>query len=268
MSDKNNNNSQVDSIISAISLINTALSIPVELPVSGGTIQFRQLTTAQEKRLVKDLLTNKTSTFLAAILPILQENCENKNVSLKDLTIVDLYAIILKIRIYSIGEEITLKIPYKKPKTGSFTTKVHLMSIYDQLIKNIKKMDSMDFNIELSPYKVYCSIPKIKEILESSSENIDTFYDTLFIETARMVTRIDIISNSGEVKPIDFQNFSIGDKIKILENIPNATLTKVYAESVKKIKGLKDLMLFDFVFEGEKYKQNIDLMSPDFFTVF
>lgn len=263
-------NSNIESIISAISLINTSMSIPVDLPIEKKRVHFRQLTTAQEKRLVKDLLSHNGdgSTLIASILPILKENCENHEIDIDKLTIVDMYAIVLKMRIFSIGNELNLRIQKKKPKTGSFTTKVSLNNIYDQLIDNIKGLKSIGFVVNMPPYEIRCELPTVKSLVDSVNEPIDTDYDALFVETARMVRSIDLIANDKESKTIDLSSMKHEDKIKIMESMPNAILTKVYAETVKLVKSIRDLLLFDFTYEGEHYRQTIDLTSPDFFTVF
>lgn len=264
------NNSNVESIIAAISLINTSMSIPVDLPIEKKKVHFRQLTTAQEKRLVKNLLSThgEGTTLIASILPILKENCEDHEIDIDNLTIIDMYAIILKTRIFSIGNELNLRIQKKKPKTGSFTTKVSLNNIYDQLIDNIKGLKSVGFVVNMQPYEIRCELPTVKSLVDSANEQIDTDYDALFVETSRVIKSISLLSNDGQSKTIDLSGMKHEDKIKIIESMPNAILTKVYAETVKLVKSIKDLMLFDFDFDGDHYRQMIDLTSPDFFTVF
>lgn len=261
-------NANLESIISAINLINTSMSIPIDLPIQKKRVNFRQITTGQEKRLIKDLVVNDKSTLISALLPILKENCEDPSIDVDKLTIVDLYAIVLKIRIYSVGNELTLRIQKKKPKTGSFTTKVSLNDLYEQLMDNIKDFNDLGFVVKMTPYEIRCELPTVKALVESSAEKIETSYDNLFLETARMITSMDIVSDTGEKQTIDLSDMDYESKVKIVSNMPNLVLTKVYQETVKLVKSIRDLLIFDFTFEGDTYRKTVDITSADFFTIF
>jgi len=257
----------LESILSAINLINTSMSIPIDLPIRKKRVNFRQLTTGQEKRLVKDLVVNDKSTLISVILPILKENCEDSTIDIDSLTIVDLYAIMIKTRIYSIGNELNLRIQKEKPKTGSFTTKIMLSDLYDQLMEKAGKMETLGFVVESPPYEIRCEIPTVKSLVESATDEIVTSYDALFTETARMITSIGIVSADGEKNAVDMTGMSYEDRVKIVSQMPNLILSKVYDETVKLVDDIRNLTIFDFKFEGSSYRKTIDILSPDFFII-
>ena len=260
--------SQIDSIVSAINLISTAISIPVELPVLGKTVHFKQMTTAQEKKLVKSVAMSESSEFLPMIIPILKANCEDPAVDFDKLSMFDVYAIVLATRIYSIGSELTLRITKKNDSDKTFTTKVNLGDVYTQLIDHIKNAKIENIVVESLPYRIYCSCPTAKDLCETPDSETETVYDNLFVSMIRMVRKVEIVSNSGEIKTIDASTLSIPDRIKMFEALPSAATIKIYKEIDKFLSSIEEIMLFDFTLEGETYKRPIDMLSSDFFTTF
>ncbi len=262
----NTTNEKLDSIISAISIVNSALSLPIYIPSLQKECIFKQITTSQEKRLVKNLLAGDEKTFLQVILPVIKETCEDKSLDIEDLTLLDLYSIVIKLRIYSIGPDLTLRVSNKKAGSKSINVKVDLNKIYNQYIEKIKNNGDYSFTVEDLPYRIHGTLPKIKDLLDKM--DTETFYDQIFDITVRMIDKIDLITNTGKETPIELSSLTLSEKMKVIENLPNATLTKVYEKSIENNKKIETLTLFDIENEGQKYKQTIDVLSVDFFTLF
>lgn len=264
------NQSQIDTIISAISLINTSLSIPVFLPISNKNIQIKQLTTAQEKRLVKNITVNDQNTVIPSIFPILQDCVETKDIDLMSLPIPDVYAILIKLRIFSIGQKLSLLVPSKNKgkKQDRITININLNDIYNQFIEKFKKFKKEEITIQDDPYIFVLSLPTMKDFMNTSERSDDTtFMDTISEELYRMIKTISIVSGE-EKQTINMSNFTIEEKNKILDNIPNRSLIKIINESNDFIKTITDLLLFDVEVDGEHYSHRLNVISPDFFTRF
>lgn len=245
----NQNSNLTDQFVFAINLINSAFTYDVYVPSLDKNVPFRQLTTGQEKTIVKSSLNDKDQNMFKVLVPILQTNCMDQTIKIEDLTLVDLYAIILKTRIYSIGEsiQISLTVPIdsaiseeeknkdapeaeiivnntKKNKEEKFLITLHLNDIYNTLLKKSKDLKPEIIKSKTSPLHMTVGIPTVKVASEIT--------DQILLKTQRLqndgLTGTDIdnaISNEYlDIEPIKYI------KNIFIENTSDAKAEKKFIE--------------------------------------
>ena len=73
-------NEDITKILNAIDTINTALTFDVDIPSIKKTARFKQMTTGQQKRFAKQLLTETGFNIVPSVLEIIKQNCTDQTI--------------------------------------------------------------------------------------------------------------------------------------------------------------------------------------------
>lgn len=292
-------NTNFSDILSALNTINTALAFSVYLPIAKKTIKFKQLTTGQEKRIAKQLLVGDNDTIYTVMPEILQENCLDEDFIVRDASIIDFFCIILQTRIYSIGNQITIRtlrqssidkstendikdivkrIPSaevdekvdqtKKPakKDETIDIKLEVTKIYDAIVDATKDYSDIRVSLEDCPYQIVCGIPSVKTIQNSLDEAND---EDIITRLAKFIKEIYLVNvTTGEEKMINLVDFSADQVKSVIETVPNRLLVEASEKIIDFFKLLTTIQLYKFKIGGSEYKQTINFTNLSFFTSF
>ena len=294
-----NTTQSLDDILAALNTINSSLSFAVYLPISKKTVRFKQMTTGQEKRIAKQLLVGDNKTIYSVLPEILQENCLDQQINIENLSIIDFFCIILQTRIYSIGNQITIRTVKKsaidtitknkiknkniavatdvsvqdeaktsqpdKKKTEKLDVKIDLIKIYESIVDTCKDHQNVSITIDNCPYQIVCDIPSVK-MIRNKNETED---DNLISRLMKFVSELHLINpKTNETKKIDLSAFMPDEAKKIIENIPNQLLVKASEKIIDFYTLLTTIQLYKFKLGGTEYFQTINFLSLDFFTSF
>ena len=261
-------NEEISKILNAIDTINTALVFDVDIPSLNKTIRFRQLTTGQQKKFAKQLLTADGLSIVPAVLDIAKQNCLDQTINFDNLTLVDLLLISIKIRIYSVGDFITLRVPIDKDENSEkqtfFDVKIDLKKLYNDILSKADTTIDDSIIMDQYPYEIYIGMPSVKAMCDL--KDVENFDDQDIYETTQYIKSIKIRNNTGEKITIDFNDLGINDKISILEKIPNPIIQKTYETLVDKIKKINGISLYRIKHKNKDYSQSISILSANFFT--
>ena len=284
-------------VMSVFSAINTSLTFNVYLPITKKTVQFKQLTTGQEKRIAKQLLMDKSSNSFAIMPDIIQENCVTPDINVKKLPIIDFFCIILMMRLYSIDPTIRFRIPRpaikRKPTEKEkaldekslpeatldteaeqestakqyINAKINIQDVYDSIVKNTKDFKIENIKSDGCPYEIICSIPTTEAIMSKDKENPETV--SIISERSKFISGVILTNiNTGENKTISFEDFSAEQIEELVNNLP-ANVIKAISKYVEKaFELLGTLNLYKITIEGKETKQVLNYMSLDFFIPF
>lgn len=258
-------NNDAKDIISALDMLNTTMTFSVPVPSLGKKVSFRQITTAQQKRLAKQFLTEDKEQIVYELLRIFKENCMSKDVVFENLTIVDLVIVSLYSRIYSIGDEVTLIVRAKEedPSQDDLEIKLKLSKICE----NIEKMADLQFDqmisVDGTPYKFHCKLPTYQTIMSEYSP--ETNFDSDVRDCMAYIHEIFIINGEQE-KKIDFLALNPFEKNKVFERFPAKVLVTLREKTKESASKISDLTLFDITRNNIKYRQTINPFDYYFFT--
>ena len=293
-------NNNFSDIISAFGAINTSLAFDVYLPIAKKTVRFKQMTTGQEKRIAKQLLVGENSTIYSIMPDILQENCLDSSFSIKNASIIDFFCIILQTRIFSIGNQITIRTLKKttieqstqeiidgkslpsatevkptenkkdstngKKKDDFIDIKIDLIKIYDAIVAETKNHEETTVTVDDLPYQLVCDIPTVKIV---SSTAVEAENEDIITRLTQFVKEINLKNPStGEIKKISMLDYSPEEITKMVENIPNQLIVKAAEKIIKYFNTLTKIQLYKFKIGGVEYYQAINFLNLDFFTSF
>lgn len=240
-------NGNINDILGTIKGIQDKNVYPVYIPSLKKNIMFKEMTTKQEKVLVKTVVDSPiyNSEFIFAIREIIKENCAEE-LDVDSLTVIDKTAICLSMRMKSIGD--TFEYSFKN------TDIVKEIKISEYL-KNFKDIEiPEDRFVENDSYKVLCGYPTIRTEYEvenefrANSEELDIkdlneareALGNVFInELVKYIKQIIIKKDEKTEVVLDMSNFTFTNRITILEtigiNITNLII-KYISEANKDIK--------------------------------
>lgn len=282
-------------VMSVFSAINTSLTFNVYLPITKKTVQFKQLTTGQEKRIAKQLLMDKSSNSFAIMPDIIQENCVTPDINIKKLPIIDFYCIVLLMRLYSIDPIIKFRIPKsalkKKPSekeevlngkslpeakeseekaestTKYINAKINIQDIYNSIIENTKDFKLEHIKTDGCPYEVICSVPTTEAILQKEDDEQDNM--TIISERAKFISGVILTNvNTGEKKEISFDDFTVDQIEELINTLPAVIISSISDYVEKAFDLLGSLNIYKITIEGKETKQLLNYMSLDFFIPF
>lgn len=265
----------ISEINNIISKAKETFAYEVWIPSLQRNVMFREITTGQQKRLLKAIIDSPVynTEFIFALNGIIKENCAESDVNIDELTIYDKLFIALTMRIYSIGKDLTFVI--KTQKTGTEYKKVvNLLEIVEQLKGLNLDTTNQTFLDSKNVFTITCGIPLIsdeynleKEIrVNVENEEMGSVIQNIFInELVKYCKTLKIVNDNKEIE-LNFSNLTFKDRIKMLEALPT-TLTKNIIEYISKFnKELNKVLILNFDIEGEKIEQRIKL-DANFFTV-
>ena len=284
-------------VMSVFSTINTSLIFNVYLPICKKTIQFRQLTTGQEKRIAKQLLLDKDSEAFAIMPDIIQENCVTTGIDIKKLPIIDFFCVVLMMRLYSIDPVIKFRIPKPSPKKKSskkektlddkslpeatldsegeeeiakkqyIGAKINIQDVYNSIVENCKNFNIENIKVENCPYEIICSIPSTESIIRKDVLDPDNV--SIVTERSKFISGV-ILTNmkTGEKRTISFDQFTAEQNEELINNLPASIIKAISTYVNRAFELLGSLNVYKIKINGEETKQILNYMSLDFFIPF
>lgn len=221
-------------LIDAIKAVNDSSVYPVFIPSLQKNVMFKEMTTKQEKTIVKTIIDNPVynSEFIFAIRNIIQENCA-EDINVDELTLIDKTAISLMMRLKSIGP--TFDYHFKNYEA---VENVQIQDVVDNFA-SIKIPD--DVTVGNERIQVVCGYPTIRTeyLLEhefrSNSESTDVnsvkeardIIGNIFTnEVIKYIKEVKIINEDSTII-IDMDDYEFKNRITILETIGNSVTSKV-----------------------------------------
>lgn len=254
---------------------------PVYIPSLKKNVMFKEMTTKQEKAIVKTIIDSPVynSEFIFAIREIIKENCA-EDLDINKLTIIDKTAICLTMRLKSIGPtfDYTFKVA-NKTKTINI----------EEYIDKFKKLAVPDNEtVGTDRVKILCGYPTINDEYELENEfraNVKEV-DISTVEEARTAIG-DVFSNElvkyikeitikkGDVDVVlDMSKFNFKSRITILDEIGNSATNEVLQYIERANKAIRDALTIELELEdADKKKFKTDKLTSvletgsDFFII-
>jgi hypothetical protein len=273
----------INDIIGIIERNSETYSSPVYIPSLKEEASFREISTAQHKRILKSSIDDPfyNSLFIKTMYSIIKENCTS-DIDVDKLTMLDKLLIMLHMRSVSIGDEIKIEMESKKNKGQTYKTSFKISDILKKAKKAVKDIEPKVLEIE--QYKIYCNVPNIlteynieKELrndeikdIESAEDLRESFAEKFINEVCKYVSKIDIVKEEETVE-VNFEEYSFADRIKILEKLPSKVAEKIVEymgdvnTEIEKISILDKKVTIDGQKEEFTYQLSLD---ATFFTSF
>lgn len=269
----------IQDILTQLDRVNSSFSYEVWIPSLKREVFFKEMTTAQQKRMIKSIIDSPVynSEFIKACYTIIKENCDDKEVDIDKLTILDKLFILLKMRSVSIGSEIEVKLKSKLLKDKEVKSNINLEKIYNKAVKTSEHIEPKI--IEVEKYKIYCSLPeilaeyKIEKFIQQKNGERDiktnqqlrkSVGEKFISEISKYINKISI-----DGLEVDLNDIPLKDKITILEKIPSKVMENVYKYIETVTSEIKKITIIDRTItvngEKEKIKYELDI-GAGFFT--
>jgi len=281
----------INEIVSMLSRINDTFSFPIYIPSLKKDVQFHQMTTSQQKSLVKTLVNNneQSSDFLYAMYSIIKNNCVDKDVDIDSLTILDKMFICIKLRAVSVGPDVAITIDkIRNEAKDLIPISLNLDKAYDDMKKMYTPSFEASCTAELvdktTKYMIGCVIPtlkteigiekelqeslkqKIEESKENSKDLKDAVGDMFIQEIVKFVSYLAIPTDTeGELQKIDFSQLSFKNRIRLLEALPSSMTSKLVEHVNKATAKLNSLSLVKLTHNGIKHSYQLEVTSNSFF---
>ena len=241
----------------------------IYIPSLEKDVMFTEMTTAQEKSIVKCIVDNPVhnAEFIFTIRKIIMDNCV-EDIDIDSLTLIDKGMICLGMRAKSIGDEYTIS------KDGER----HIVSITKIMEQYSKIKMEKPVEIKDKEVTVVCVPPIIKDEyelekmfkskysdnLEDKNEimnEIEILFDS---EIVKYVKWILIETEDGGINEIDMQSYGYKERIKFINSLSNKILTGV----VKYIEDYKKTVSEALTILAENINTEVEVeISRDFFII-
>lgn len=246
---QNNKSKDINEIINLMNRVNETFGYGIWIPSLNKEVMFREITTAQQKRLVKAVIDSPVynTEFIFAINQIIKENCIEK-IDIDELTILDKLFICLKMRAVSISDTLELEFKHdeKELKRG-----ISLNKVYEEAKEKFPVEKLKTFTIKDDKYEIICGMPTLKveysleRELRNNTQDIEikdiqtmrnVVGDVYITELVKFIKQINVTVDDEQVMKIDFNdNINCRNRIAIIENIPTKVIDKVikYINDIK-----------------------------------
>lgn len=265
-------------------------AFPIFIPSLNKEVPFYQMTTEQQKNLLKASMTDtgRFSNTMYALFSIIKDNCADKSIDVTKFTLIDKLIVTIAIRMFSISPTYKVVVNDITDKdTGKpLNASINLESLIKKILKQFRgKKFTETIQSESSDIKAIISLPTIgTEIaveqdmeadarknanadgdVDLSSSGIGDLY---ILECMKFLSAI-VVTTDVDGKPtettVDVSTMSSSDKKRTFESLPAAISIKI-AERVNEIVSeINDITLLKLKHEGEEHVYKIDLNDPDFF---
>lgn len=258
----------INDLINIINKANDSFAYAIYVPSLGRDVMFREITTAQQKKLVKSIIDSPVfnTEFIFALREILKENCTDNTVDIDDLTVFDKLMISLYMRIYSIGPDLTLSVKHPDSEKTE-AVKINLADLLDELKDKINVEPSKIIQDESKTFKVFCELPTIdteyrleeefrkntKIDVKDEKELRDTLGNVFISELVKYISKIEVADKENQkVIELKLDSMKFADRIKLIEKL-NVKLLKGIIEYISSVKKEFDkILLVKVVCNNEK----------------
>lgn len=231
----------INDILNALKEVQDKNVYSVYIPSLKKNVLFKEMTTKQEKMVVKTIVDNPVynSEFIFVIREIIKQNCAEE-LDIDSLTLIDKTAICLSMRMKSIGNEFEFRFP-----NTNKTVKVDV-SEYVEKFKNINIPE--DEEVGTDDVRILCGYPTISTEYELEKELRSKLTTTMSVEDARnaigvvftnelvkYIKQVTIIKKDVKIV-LDMSTYTFDNRITILEEIGNKATSQIldYIEKVNK----------------------------------
>jgi hypothetical protein len=258
MTQENKKQGNINDLINIINKANDTFAYSIYVPSLEREVMFREINTAQQKKLVKSVIDSPVfnTEFIFTLREIIKENCVDSDVNVDELTIYDKLMISLHMRIYSIGNELT--ITSKCPECDKVHNRlIKLNDLLDSVKEKLNVSTYKEIEDESKVFKVYCQIPKIKTEydlekefrkntkIEVKDENElrETLGNIFISELVKFISKIEVVNKEeNKIIELDLLTMNFSDRIKLIERL-NTKLLKGIVEYISSIKKEFDKIL-------------------------
>lgn len=250
---KNSNNAikqgSINDLINIMDKANDTFAYDVYVPSLDKIVLFREINTAQQKKLVKSIIDSPVfnTEFIFTLKSIIEENCTDSSVNVDELTIYDKLLIAIKMRIYSIGDDLTLTLQCADCGK-SHDVNIHLSQLLEKVEDEIDIEYTKTIVDETNTFKIFCELPtmlteynledefrrKTKIEVDNEDELRETIGNVFVGEVVKYISKIEV-KNEDTVVELDLKSMKFKDRIKLIEKL-NVKVLKRIVEYISSIK--------------------------------
>lgn len=241
-------------------------------------VPFSEINTSQQKRLVKSVLDSPVynTEFIYTLREILKENCQDPQVDIDSLTIIDKFILALSLRIKSIGNDIETEIQIEGENVNVTLDGSKILQLALDTVQNLNSETIQD-----QYYVIECSVPTIsteykleKELrpkptkleIDNVEEMRETIGDVFTSEIVKYINKVSIKGENDQLIPIEWNRFSYADRIKIVETFKIGILKDILSFINKVTKEIDKITLIKFNFKDNEYERRLTI-DGGFFTI-
>jgi len=194
----------------------------VKLPICNKTIKIRPFTVKEQKTLLmtatevgEEVTGESRSHLISNFLEVLQ-SCVHGNHDLTTLTVTDFIFLMVKLREFSVGEDI--KLAYKCPCGESVTPVMSLKSIK---VKNIKKGSDYEKELKITPEVVIkLRPPTVKEsMMMTEVKDENDLSVTILASCIKEISDSETVYDTSEYTIKELNEFVDGFPVEKLKDI-------------------------------------------------
>lgn len=242
----------IKELVDIINRTNDTFAYSVFIPSLSREVLFREITTAQQKKLVKSVIDSPVfnTEFIFTLREIIRENCTEPSLNIDDLTIYDKLIIAITMRIMSISNDLNVNLTCEKCKNTQ-TLNIKLDKLLE-IFKNLNTIKYEDVIVDDNKaFKVYCKIPSIgteynlenefrkntKLNIENEKELRETLGNVFISEIVKFITKIEVLdTETSNTIEINLQDLSFANRIKIIEKLNSKLIQKIiqFISDIKK----------------------------------
>ncbi len=267
----------IQDILTQLDRVNSSYSYDVWIPSLGKDVSFKEMTTAQQKRIIKSIIDSPVynSEFIKACYTIIKENCDDKTIEVDKFTIIDKLLILLKMRSVSIGNEIEVQLKSELLDKEIKST-INIDTVYDKCLETISHIK--DTQIIESGITVDCCLPNIlteyklekqlhslwdKEKYETREQIQNSVGEKFVSEIAKFIRQITIADNVYNLEEMDFK-----DRLQIIEKLPSKLLKEIFKYIQQCSDAINSILIISNKIEVEGETEDIEKrleITPGFF---
>lgn len=242
----------ITELVGIINKANEVFSYPIFIPSLKREVMFREINTAQQKRLLKSIVDSPifNTEFIFALKGIIEENCVETDINTDELTIYDKLLIAIKMRIYSMGDDLTVSV--KCPKCEkSQDLQINLSTLLSEVEEKLNVKESEIVSDDTNTFKIFCELPTIlteynledemrkntKIEVKDENELRETIGNVFISEVVKYISKIEVTNiNENKTIELNLKDMKFKDRIRLVEQLNVKLLLKIieYINNVKK----------------------------------
>jgi hypothetical protein len=239
--------SNYNDVLSVLDAINKEAMLPLYIPSLQKTVNFKNISTGQQKSILKAAVDNPVfqTRFTIAFYNLLQENCEDQSIVNK-LTTIDAAAIAIQLRVLASGPEYVLQ-------QNNNRYKINLQTIIDKLkaviIPEGETITNSNFSIQVGAPLISEHYDIEKQLREKNindqqllnAQITETIGDAFVGEISKFIKSIKVTYNKT-TQDVNYTSLSFAKRHSLLEKISNNSIQGVLKYMEKYVTEQKDLL--------------------------
>ncbi len=269
--------SNVNDIIKLMNRVNETFTYEIYIPSLQKNVMFRQINTAQQKRLIKSIIDSPAynTQFIFTLKKIIDENCV-ESINIDDLTILDKIIIAIKMRSYSIGNDFELS--FDMPDGEKVTRIIKLNELLENKLESIK-IEPRTISDSKGVFTIVCGLPTISDeyrledelrrntiTVEINNEKDlrETIGEVYVNELVKYIKQISI-KEDDQITDIDLKKVDFKNRIKIIEQLPTSATQQIVTYINDITKEFEKIILIKETINGKELEQRFKI-DASFFT--